>query len=340
MFVTDADGTVMGRRAEFDQYRNFRAQINKLRGTYGAKWVVCTGRSLGGYKRIFHPMKVFGIVPDFVISRHAYIYECRKWGFLPHWIWNFRILWLQWKDEMVVRRALPKLRKAVLSCNPFARVAYSTRVRLCFRFEDEGATAYGAEIVRDAVRPHRYLQVFQTSNEVDVRVIPFTKGLAVTELARHLGIPNPQILVVGDGHNDISMMTMTPPCHAACPANAASEVLETVHQAGGHIAKEASLGGVMEILEAYEAGRINSDLPVDWVGYDRPGHMAKPTRGHQGGIFSLILIALVIYSTLLVVSYFCGVPGRQRILAPYFKMIELITGKPVNKAPVAPGASK
>jgi len=337
MFVTDADGTVMGRRPEFDQYRAFRASINKLRGTYGAKWVVCTGRSLGGYKRIFHPMKVFGIVPDYVISRHAYIYECRKWGFLPHWIWNFRILWLQWKDEMMVRRALPKLRKAVLSCNPFARVAYSTRARLCFRFEDEGATEFGAEIVRKEARPYRYLQVFQAPGEVDVRVIPFTKGLAVTELARHLGVPNPRILVVGDGHNDISMMTMQPPCHTACPANAASEVLETVHRTGGHIAKEASLGGVMEILGAYEAGRINSALPDDWSGYDRPGHAPKTAHHHQSGIFSIILIALVIYATLLVVSYFCNMPGRERILTPYFKMIELITDKPVGAGTVAPG---
>lgn len=321
MLVTDADGTLMGRRPEFDQYRAFRAKINNLRTSYGAVWVVCTGRSLGGYKRLFRPMNAFGITPDYVIARHAYIYECRRWGYIPHWFWNLRVLWLQWGDHLALRRAMPRLRRLVISRNPFARVSYSGKERLCFRFEDEGAANFGAEILRAEARPYKYLQIFQTPGEVEVRAIPFTKGLAVRELARHLGVPNEKILVVGDGHNDISMMEMDPPCHTACPGNAAAEVIEAVHKTGGHIASDRSLGGVIEVLTAYETGSINAALPAGWSGFDQPPAKPKTSRGIRG-MGTFVVLMLVFYTTLLVVCSFCRFPGSSAILKPYASLLE------------------
>jgi len=323
MLVTDADGTLMGRRPEFEQYRAFRARINDLRTSTGALWVVCTGRSLGSYKRLFSPMRMFGISPDYVIVEHAYIYECRTWGHLPHWMWNLSVVWLQWKDDLALRRALPKLRRAVLSRNPFARVTYSDGGRVCFRFDDEGATGFGADILRTEARPYRYLQVFQGICEAEVRVIPFTKGLAVSELARHLGIANPHILVIGDGHNDISMMEMSPPCRTACPSNAAPEVVEVVHRTHGHIAAERSLGGVMEILSAYESGRGNDRLPDDWIGTGRSFHQPKEHAGIRG-LGTFIMLAVVVYVTLLVLSTFCHFPGRKTIRKPFQALIEVV----------------
>lgn len=324
MFVTDADGTLMGRRPEFDQYRDFRDRITSMRSTSGVVWVVCTGRSLRGYRRIFRPMNMFGIAPDYVIARHAYIYECKPWGYLPHWLWNLRVLQLQWREETALRRVLPRLRRAVLSSNPFAKVTFSSRQRLCFRFDDEGAANFGAEILREGARPYKYLQIFQTPGEVDIRVIPFTKGLAVSELARHLGVDPSQILVVGDGHNDISMMEMRPPCFTACPSNAATEVVETVHQTHGHIASEPSLAGVLEVLSAYESGKVNDQLPADWVGRDTPLSTPHTSRGIRGGMGTAIMLLAVLYTTVLVVGNFCQFPGRKTIMKPYNMAIEKI----------------
>lgn len=325
MFVTDADGTLLGRHPEFDKYRAFRDQVNNLRTNYGMVWVVCTGRSLRGYLKIFQSMRMFGITPDYVIARHAYIYECKPWGYLPHWFWNFRILWLQWKDNLVLRRAMPMLRDAVLSSNPFAKVVYRNRQRICFRFADESAARFGAEILKKAVLPYRYLQLFESPTEVDIRVIPFTKGLAVTELARHLGVSTSQILVVGDGHNDISMMEMEPPCYTACPSNAAAEVVETVHRTRGHIASQSDLAGVLEVLSAYETGRVNDQLPKDWVGREGPISLPHTSRGIRGGVGSVLLILAIVYTTLVVLGSFVGFPGRSLVLKPYFKMIEQIS---------------
>lgn len=324
MFVTDADGTLMGQHREFEQYRAFRDRIAELRSAYGIIWVVCTGRSLGGYKHIFRPMRIFGISPDFVIINHAYIFECKKWGFVPHWTWNLRILWLEWRDTLVVRRALPKIRKAVLSQNPFARTMVLNRQRLSFRFDDEGAATYGAKVLRAEVEPYKHLQVFQSPLEITVRVIPFTKGLAVAELARHLGIANSKILVVGDGFNDISMMELEPPCLTACPANAAPEVVETVHRTHGHIASEPNLDGVLEVLTAYERGEINDRLPADWEPSEANASPTTrpPSRGIRGVLGTAMLIFMILYTTLLVVATFVRFPGSDLILKPYDRAVK------------------
>lgn len=311
----------MGRRPEFAQYRAFRARVNELRTTYGARWVVCTGRSMRGYARLFRTMITFGIKPDFVITRHAYIYECRPWGYLPHWIWNLRVLWLQWKDAVALRRAMPKLRRAVVLRNPFARVLFSGRERLRFRFEDEGAGNFAAEILELEVKPYKYLQVFHAPGELEVRMIPFTKGLAVQELARRLGVANREILVVGDGHNDISMIEMQPPCLTACPGNAAADVIEAVHRTGGHIANDRSLGGVLEVLSAYESGAVRSTLPEGWTGHDA---MPATPRRRSGirGTGTWIVLLVVLYTTLLVVCTFCRFPGRDKVLKPYALLVD------------------
>lgn len=322
MFVTDADGTLFGQRPEFDQFRDFKERVTRIRASYGTVWAVCTGRSLRSFIRIFRPMQVFGIEPDYVIARHAYTYERRDWGYLPHWIWNARVLWLQWKDRIAIRRAIPRLARAVIRTNPFARVIHRGPDRLCLRFEDEGAAKYGIEILRAEARPLKHLQIFEGSDEVEVRTIPFTKGLAVKELARHLGIPEARILVIGDGHNDISMIEMTPPCLTACPANAAPEVVEAVHRTGGHIAEERSLAGVMEALDAYERGQVNDRMPPHRVGEASAPSFPRHHGRSGGRIAGVGLLLAVIYTTLLVLAHYGLLPYGHVISRPYHALVD------------------
>jgi HAD superfamily hydrolase (TIGR01484 family) len=325
LFVTDADGTLLGRRPEFEQYRAFRVKVEELRTQYRTCWVVCTGRSLRSFNSVFLPMRTFGIVPDYVIARHAYIYEKVRVGYKPHGLWNLRVLALQAQDRWRVRRAIPRLRRAVLSRNPFSRVIFQSGTRICFKFDDDGAANFGAEIIHHEAQPFKHLQVFHHVREVDVRTVPFTKGLAVTELARHLNVPPEQILVVGDGHNDISMMEMHPAIRTACPSNAAPEVIETVHRTGGHIAASRSLGGVMDILTAYEAGAINSRLPDNWqVIRDTANPLAPPVAGPsrlRQGFSGFLLILAVLYTTMVVLASFGMMPFGEVIMKPYLALI-------------------
>jgi hypothetical protein len=103
-----------------------------------------------------------------------------------------------------------------------------------------------------------------TYSEVDVREVPYTKGLAVAELAAHLGLRRENVLAVGNGSNDISMLAGDIASHTGCPSNSEPEVMEVVHRSGGHIATGRTLAGVLEIMEATQAGSVRSDLPENW----------------------------------------------------------------------------
>lgn len=326
MFVTDVDGTLLGHRAGFDQCQGFRQHIDRMRDVYGVKWVICTGRSLRSFKKVFRPMMMLGVMPDYVIARHAYIFERKKHGYLPHIIWNMRVRWLQWVNEWKVSRAIPRMARAMLKKNPFSRVAYRNRHRITFQFEDEGAARFGTGIVKEEARATRYLQVFEHPCEVDVHAIPFTKGLAVSEMARRLGVPAGKILVVGDGHNDISMMVPEVARWTSCPVNAAPEVIEAVHKTGGHIASDRSLAGVLEILSAYEKGELRSQYPASWVeGGDGTGGLPHRRQAKERfGIRGLLMVGLSLYVVLLVLASFGLIPDGGKLIRPFHRLIDLI----------------
>jgi len=235
MLVTDLDGTIMARRPEFELYQAFQQKIDAFHSARDTIWCICTGRSLRSFTHVFLAMRSFGIAPDYVITKHAYIFQKKEQGYAPHWVWNAQIRSLQTRHLMRVRRVTPRLSRMFASKipAPFVRTTHMDRERACFRFNDTELAATAAETLREKTRGLRYLQIFHYGNEVDVRVIPFTKGLAVAELARHLSIPPSQILVIGDGHNDLSMMEVNAPCYTGCPGNAVPEIIETVHRAGG-----------------------------------------------------------------------------------------------------------
>lgn len=325
MFVTDVDGTLVGHRVGFEQYQAFRRYMGVLRDKYGARWVICTGRSLRSFRHVFRPMMMLGIVPDYVISRHAYIYERKSVGWVPHGVWNLRVRWLQWRHEWKVRQAIPRMRRQMLRKNPFARVVLESRGRITFQFEDEGATRFGMEIIQLVAQSSRYLQVFQYPCEVDVRAIPFTKGLAISELARRIGVTPERVLVVGDGHNDISMMQPEVARWTSCPVNAAPEVIEAVHEAGGHIASSHSLLGVLETLKAYEDGELNSRLPPSYAASnDRGGSGVKPAASGKGrfGLRGFVILLLVGLVVMLVLAKFKLLPFAQGLVIAYERMID------------------
>jgi len=110
LLATDLDGTLLGPLPEFNRYNEFREEIRSLQG-HGCIWVISTGRRLRDFHRVFLPLRSFGITPDFIITRHAYIYERKNWGWFPHLLWNLRILELQLRNRIRARLVIPQLRK-------------------------------------------------------------------------------------------------------------------------------------------------------------------------------------------------------------------------------------
>src|SRR5438876_7721631 len=74
----------------------------------------------------------------------------------------------------------------------------------------------------------------------------YHKGAALAELARLIEVPRENIFAAGDHHNDVSMLDGKVAAMPACPANAISEVKETVANAGGYVADREHGAGVYD----------------------------------------------------------------------------------------------
>jgi hydroxymethylpyrimidine pyrophosphatase-like HAD family hydrolase len=328
LLVTDLDGTILGGKPEFKLYNEFRDLIEQRRARGRFSWAICTGRGLRNFREVFLPLRSFGIAPDFVIAKHAYIYERQTWGYLSHFMWNLSIMRLKAYHRLRVNLAIPRIRRLVGERIPFCRITYMDRERICFRFEDDETADFGTKILQDAVQKYEYLKVFHYRNEVDVHMVPFTKGLSMKELGSKLMIPSSHIMVIGNGHNDMSMMDPKLAKHCGCPVNADPEVIDVVHQLGGHIADRPSLGGVIDVLRAFTAGAVSNALPEHWIAPDEMDNPMRKPRQRSAGInwASLLLLALAIYSALLVFASFGIGPFRGKILGPYLKLIDIIKG--------------
>lgn len=79
----------------------------------------------------------------------------------------------------------------------------------------------------------------------------FSKAAVLLETAAKLGIDRENIVAVGDGLNDISMLNGLVTPKVGCPANASREVIAAVKKAGGIVSAKKSAAGTQEIIECY-----------------------------------------------------------------------------------------
>lgn len=331
VMATDLDGTIIGGANEFPLYTQFRDTFNDLKRRYDTAWVVCTGRTLASFLDFMSPMRLMGIAPDFAILRHAYIYEKTRYGYLPHIFWNIRIFIMQWASMLYMRETIEEWHSMITSTTIGVSTIKKKRNRLWMRFDTEDSAEVAANILKEKARPHRHLQVFRYLKEVDVRSVPFTKGLAVTELARHLGVPTAQVLTIGNGHNDISMLNDAVAGMTGCPANSEPEVMNIVHKMNGHISRQRSLGGVLDIIAAFLTDHVASELPPNWkdpvLSVNPSQAKSSKRRRHRLSWSQLIMIAGVIYVVLLVPAYFNLIPMVSAFIRLPFDIVVRVLQK-------------
>ena len=79
----------------------------------------------------------------------------------------------------------------------------------------------------------------------------FSKSRVLKKCAEVLGVKKADIIAVGDGFNDISMLDGSAASMVGCPANACREVIETVKAAGGIVAGTNYAAGTVEVLNYF-----------------------------------------------------------------------------------------
>jgi len=82
----------------------------------------------------------------------------------------------------------------------------------------------------------------------------FSKRRVLEEAARLLCVEGHEILAIGDGLNDLSMLDGSFAWHVGCPADAHPTVQHAVRAAGGHVASLPGPAGSLEILRALGSG--------------------------------------------------------------------------------------
>lgn len=326
LLVADLDGTLVGSVNEFPLYTQFRSRINEFRGRENLLWAACTGRSRRSFNRFFSPMRAMGISPDYVILNHAYIYGMSRFGFVPHVFWNLHIHYRLWANRMYVRQAINDWYDTVTGGALGVRTFRRRKDRTAVRFDSEESAGVAVQMLHDKLGDYQHIKIVHRRADVDVEAVPFTKGLAVAELAGHLGIGREHILTIGDGYNDISMLDGRVAKLVGCPSNAVRDVKMAVHKVGGHIAGSPSLRGVMEVLAAYSGGTVESRLPdgVDdspesrsLLGERGPSSGRRPTKQPV----NIWLVAGIVYAVLVVFASFDLVPLSGAIMRP-FRILE------------------
>lgn len=323
LLVTDLDGTLIGNANEFPLYDSFKEHLDSLHSCCNTRWMACTGRTYRSFSEFFYPIQSMGIMPDYIIVRHAYILVRTKIGYLPLIFWNLHIFHIIWQQKLQAREVLKHWRGMITGASAGVKVVEQEQDKLWLRFNSEEAANTAADLLSKNLSEYKHLKVFQSLKEVVVRPVPFTKGLAVLELAKYLNLENKNILAIGNGHNDISMFSEDVALFTGCPVNSEAEVMRVVHERGGHIAEKSSLGGVLEILDSYKENKINSSLPAWWVpppkSINNHSHHSSTHRKSKKQLYnrSLFLFLGVVYVALIVFAHFELIPFSEYILKPF-----------------------
>lgn len=248
----DFDGTLVHPQSDPVFHPGLGQMIQMLRAQ-GAAWVVNTGRSLA---QTIEGLAQHGIYmePDYIIAQECDIY---KPGFFSRWTdfgpWNRQ-----------ARRAHERFVKDHQASLTAIRQMVETQTKASFITGEDGAVGivgtHDAEM--DAICAYidshvrQFPDIGYQRNSIYLRFSHsgYSKGTALSELSRLLGLTSAACFAAGDNYNDLSMLD---PHHArmiACPGNALDPIKHVVHSRGGYVATKTASEGMMQALTHFFGG--------------------------------------------------------------------------------------
>ena len=254
MIAMDLDGTLLegGELIRVELIESLKALSAK-----GIHCVTATGRPylfqeelIGIYQAEGH-----GVFFDALIADEREIFLRDGDAFVPHKLWNDRVRerWAHLFDgamAMIEDARLEAISRGYAVDYLFpAEVAFERGLPTLFFETAKDAAAierWTQEQLRERRLPYasnrnvRIVQVFDA--EVG-------KGPVLNELARLMGVPNAQVLAIGDSTNDYSMLDGGFGFQCATLDNAEDELKFIVRGNGGYVASKAAGLGVVETIE-------------------------------------------------------------------------------------------
>lgn len=248
----DFDGTLIHPESDPIYHPGLGQMIRGLRDQ-GAAWVINTGRSLN---QTLQGLAQYGIFsePDYIIAQECDIY---KPGFFSRWT-DFG----SWNKQ--AKRAHDRFVKDHQASLNAIRQMVETQTQASFLAGDEGHMGIVAtcDPEMDGIcayidsHARQFPDIGYERNGIYLRFSHsgYSKGTALSELARLIGLDASSCFAAGDNYNDLSMLN---PQHArmiACPGNALDPIKQIVHARGGFVATRFASEGMMEALTHYFGG--------------------------------------------------------------------------------------
>lgn len=249
----DFDGTLVHPEGEFKFHPAMGDSLRLLR-QQGAAWVINTGRSLG---QTLHGLAQYGIFqePDFIIAQECEIY---KPGFFSRWK-----DYGSWNNQ--ARKAHDRFRRDHKAFLDHVKVYVETQTGGQFLEGDAGelgiagSTDEELDHVCALIDKHREQapDVGYHRNGVYLRFSHsrYSKGSALAELSRLLGLTANECFAAGDNYNDVPMLDTRVARMIACPGNALPPIKLHVQQQGGFVAGGVASVGMLEALRHYFGGQ-------------------------------------------------------------------------------------
>src|SRR6266571_2963246 len=245
---TDFDGTLF---AEFEN-PPVPGELQRLLGRLqqdGCKWVINTGRDLSSLLETLARARL-SVRPDYLVVVEREIYVHDKAQYVGCEDWNRACAQAHAELFARVRADLPRLVDWVNE--RFAATVYEDSYSpFCLIAENNG----------DAGSIHEYLSEYcarvpgltVVRNDVYARFSheAYSKGTALSEIARRLGVSRDYILAAGDHLNDLPMLSQKRARWLVAPSNAVELVKQAVRRQEGFVSDEPHGYGVARGLEFF-----------------------------------------------------------------------------------------
>jgi HAD superfamily hydrolase (TIGR01484 family) len=248
LISTDFDGTFF---AEFENPPvppGLQELIATLQSK-GVNWVINTGRDMSNLMESLGRARL-SIHPDYLVlvEREIYIREGTRYVSVEEW--NRQC---HQAHEILFTRIRPDIPGLISWVNdrfkatvyedpfsPFCLIAASNP-------DADQIVAYLEAYCR------KYPGLTLVRNDVYARFSHhgFSKGTALSEIARRLQLTTEQVLAAGDHYNDLPMLCRSRAACLVAPANAIPEVREQVRREEGYVSNELCGYGVLDGLEHY-----------------------------------------------------------------------------------------
>ena len=245
---TDFDGTLF---AEFEN-PPVPGELQRLLGRLqqaGAKWVINTGRDLSSLLESLARARL-SVRPDYlvVVEREIYVRDKAQYVGLADWNRDCARA-----HQELFARVRADLHRLVAWVNErFDAAVYEDSYSpFCLIAENNG----DADVIHDFLNAYcaQVPKLTVVRNDVYARFCheAYSKGTALAEIARALGISPDQVFAAGDHLNDLPMLTRERARWLAAPSNAIDLVKETVRRQDGFVSDQPHGYGVARGLEFF-----------------------------------------------------------------------------------------